>query len=121
MIQIVRYNPKKVKDIFKISKLQDPLSSFYEWIILETDNIIPFLSGNRIDVSKVVINRDFYEEQVSDKILINYATREMPFVSRSQLECAVALYELDAGPKTSPDLEIGVIFLEEGWLYPEKE
>lgn len=120
-IRIIRFDTKNTKDIFLDSKLSDPLASFYEYLIVETENEENFLDGKTVDVSKVVINEDFYNTEVLGKIVKKYAKRKLSFATETKVQVAISMYNLDIGPKTSKDVPVGTIILESGWLKPIEE
>ena len=121
MMQIIRFKQKDVKDMFRDDKLSDPISSFYQYLILETGNEINFLDGKTVDVSKVKLNADFYAKEIREKILLKYAKKKMPYASEQRLQGAIAMYDLDLGPGTHKDIPADAIVLETGWLKPIEE
>jgi hypothetical protein len=121
MIQIIRFKQKDIKNMFLHSRLSDPLSSFYEFLILETGNEINFLDGKTVDVTKVRLNREFYEKEIREKILMNYAKRKMPYANDTRLQGAIAMYDLELGPSVHDDIPADAVVLETGWLKPIDE
>lgn len=121
MMQIIRFKQKDVKDMFKDDELSDPITSFYQYLILETGNEINFLDGKTINVTKIKLNSDFYEKEIRKKILLKYAKRKLPYYSDLKLKGAVAMYDLDIGPSTHKDIPANAIVLETGWLKPIEE
>jgi hypothetical protein len=115
-MKIIKYDPKQVKEMFLISPETDPLTAFYEWVVLEADAVDLVLLGMRPQVSRIKINREFYEKEVRGKILQKYAKKKMKYASEQRIQSSIALYDLDLGPATGDDVPVGEIHLEQCWL-----
>jgi hypothetical protein len=121
MIQTIRFKDKDLKEMFQYGKDMDPLTAFYEWLILESGSELKLLNGAKLDVSKVVINKTIYTTKIYDTILFKFAKKSMPLYSKERILGSLAMYDLELGPKTSIDIPDGLIILETGWLYFEGE
>jgi hypothetical protein len=113
---IVKFKQSDLKDMFLHSKLSDPITSFYEYLVLATGTELEILDNKTINVTKVVMNKSLYKTEVFDKIIMKYAKKECSFYNQERIDFAASMYDLDMGPSSSDDVPVGEIHLLDGWL-----
>ena len=113
----------KMDDInrfFIIHKDSDPISAFYELLVVESNSELAVLAGSRPDVIKILVNRDQYDSEVLGRIMPKYAKKKMPYASDKQRQMAVSMLDLDIGPVSSDEVPAGEVWLMTGWLREEE-
>jgi hypothetical protein len=112
----IKFKKSELKEYFKSDKLNDPLSGFYLFLVNLTNNEESLLSGKRVDITKVQLNKKQYKKEVYEKILSRYVKKKSgEFTKRYLLE--LSLYDLDIGPATNDEVPENEIWLLDGWLY----
>ena len=116
--KVLKFNIKDIKKLFlSKNKNQDPILSFYEYIILEEGKEVEFLANPKgFDVSKVRINHEDYRKHVRSKLLPSFVKKNLKYLSETGLSYAASMHDLQYGPSTSNDIPSGEIHLEDGWL-----
>ena len=116
-MKILKFNPKDIKNIFlSTNKHQDPLLSFYEYVILETGLEVEFLSNPQaLNITKIKLNDNDYKV-VREDLLVKYCKKNLSFASEHSLKLAAGLHDLTIGPSTGNDIPSGEIHLLDGWL-----
>lgn len=122
--KILKFNIKDIKKLFlSKNKNQDPILSFYEYIILEEGKEVEFLSNPRgLDVTKVRINHTDYRKNVYEGLLTSFAKKYGKYLNERGLAMSIAMHDLQFGPSTYEDIPSGEIHLLDGWLSaPDEE
>lgn len=119
---IIKFKKEDIDKMFLVNKNTDPITSFYEYLIIDTNKEIEVLSGYTPNPSKVFMNKSFYKKEVYDRILKKYAKKRNTYYSEKTIELSVAMLDLDIGPNTEESVPENEIWLLKDWLkLPEQE
>lgn len=115
---VYKFDVKEIDQIFLVNKDTDPLTALYELLIVESNNVEALLNGKKPMVGSVVINEDLYKREVLDRILPKYAKKHHrnSYVTQKQMDLAIAMLDLDIGPRTSQIVPVNEIWLLKDWL-----
>ena len=113
---ILQFEQEDIDKMFLINKNTDPITAFYELIVVETGNEQKILNGFRPNVSFIVMNKDIYNKEVYKRILPKYAKKTGKFYTTKQNEIAIAMLDLDIGPRTELIVPSNQVWLMKGWL-----
>lgn len=116
MTTIIKIKNKELKEYFASDELNDPLSGFYQLLVVLTNNEEFVLNGKTVDVTKVKLNNIQYRKEVIDNILYKYAKKKLKYTNDNRIRLSVSMYDLDCGPVSSEEVPKNEIWLEEGWL-----
>lgn len=94
-MKVIKFTPKMLKTMLSY-KHNDPLTSFYEWIVVELGDELRVLNGGKIEVSSVVVNPDDFQD-LFKPILRKWASKKNSY----NVSLSVAMYVMDVGPRTS--------------------
>jgi hypothetical protein len=114
---IVTFNPKDIDKIFLVNKNTDPITAFYEMLIVQIGLEQEILNGARPETSFVIINRDLYNREVYGRILHKYARKKKgDFYTKKYLDLSVSMLDLDIGPNTDNQVPENEIWILKGFL-----
>ncbi len=109
-MKIIKFTPKMVRSMLNY-KHNDPLTSFYEWLVVELGDELSILNGGIVQVGRVTVNPDDFQD-LFKPVIKTYASKRVPY----NTDLSISMYILDIGPRTSNLCPRGQIMVEEDYI-----